>query len=224
MNYLDSTTETRWKYDRRQVRFLMLAFCAMTIFHWTDQAMAIEEPQYTIALSEDIFEVRDYSTRIVAETSVTSSFEKAGTRSFDRLFGYISGDNALQQKISMTAPVSQNACHDATDKNVATGTDAEIECWRLSFTMPSGHTMGSLPDPTDPDVGLRMLPPARYAVIRYSGFWSESAFQRHKERLESWISRQNLTVAGDATWARYNSPFTPWFLRRNEILIPISGT
>jgi hypothetical protein len=61
------------------------------------------------------------------------------------------------------------------------------------------------------------------AAVRYSGFWSEKGYLRYKVELESWIGRMGLTIVGDPIWARYNSPFMPWFLRRNEILIPVDA-
>jgi hypothetical protein len=59
------------------------------------------------------------------------------------------------------------------------------------------------------------------AVVRYSGLWSEERYLEHKQALESWIRAKGLTVSGVPVWARYNPPFTPWFMRRNEILIPV---
>jgi len=61
------------------------------------------------------------------------------------------------------------------------------------------------------------------AALRYTGLWTESSYLRHKMKLESWVRSRGLRIAGDPLWARYNSPFAPWFLRRNEILIPVDG-
>jgi len=40
-------------------------------------------------------------------------------------------------------------------------------------------------------------------------------------RLEQWMSENELQAAGEPVWARYDPPFKPWFMRRNEILIPV---
>jgi len=61
------------------------------------------------------------------------------------------------------------------------------------------------------------------AALRYSGFWTERSYLRHKLKLESWVRNRGLRIAGDPVWARYNPPFAPWFLRRNEILVPVDG-
>lgn len=72
-------------------------------------------------------------------------------------------------------------------------------------------------------VTLRQVPARRMAAVRCSDFWSEKNYLQYKRELESWIREKGLTIAGDPLWARYNPPFIPWFLRRNEILIPIGA-
>ena len=67
----------------------------------------------------------------------------------------------------------------------------------------------------DPAVTLRMVPARQMAVIRYSGLWSEKNYLENKLELELWIKETGLTIVGDPVWARYNPPFTPWFMRRN---------
>jgi effector-binding domain-containing protein len=93
--------------------------------------------------------------------------------------------------------------------------------WAVSFMMPASYTLETLPEPEDPEIIIRQVPPRKIAAVRYSGFWSESKYLQYKKKLEDWIHKEGLTIAGDSIWARYNPPFTPWFLRRNEILIPI---
>jgi len=80
----------------------------------------------------------------------------------------------------------------------------------------------NLPIPDDPNIKLRQVPARRVAAVRYSGFWSEKQFLRYKQELENWITANSIKVIGEPVWARYNPPFTPWFLRRNEILVPIA--
>ena len=221
MKSTESVTTLRSPAKGSSRRNLGSAVLAAALLYWTTHAMAIEEPAYTVELSDDIFEIRTYSERIVAQTNVSGSFEDAGDTAFDKLFGYISGDNEAREKIAMTAPVSQNACADGD------GTDGsgEVEsCWQLSFTMPSDHNIGTLPSPDNSAVELSKLPPGRFAVVRYSGFWSKNNYQSYRQRLESWMSVRDFVPAGGDTWARYNAPFTPWFLRRNEILVPIESS
>jgi hypothetical protein len=185
------------------------------------QAMAIEEASYTVVIKDEKFEVRDYSAHILAETLVEGELEKAGSKAFDRLFRYISGDNQSRNKIAMTAPVSQEPAREKIKMTAPVSQQRVQDKWAVSFMMPAEYTLETLPEPSNPSVTLRQVPERRMAAVRYSGFWSEERYLEHKQALESWIRAKGLTVSGDPVWARYNPPFTPWFMRRNEILIPL---
>jgi len=183
--------------------------------------MAIEEAEYTVVLKEDRFEVREYQPHIVAETSVDGDFEDAGDEAFDRLFEYISGNNKSRQKIEMTAPVGQVAASQKIDMTSPVGQMEVDGRWAVSFMMPASFTLKTIPEPKDPNVILRQIPARKMAAVRYSGFWSEKGYLRNKAKLEAWIDEKGFSTAGEPVWARYNPPFMPWFLRRNEILVPI---
>ncbi|MCG7974194.1 MAG: heme-binding protein [Candidatus Thiodiazotropha taylori] len=188
------------------------------------QVMAIEEAQYDVVQEENDFEIRDYAPHILAETFVTGAMEDAGSAAFWRLFDYISGNNQSRKEVTMTAPVSQQPAGEKIKMTAPVGQQPDSEGWVVSFMMPSEFTMETLPLPTDSKVTLREVPPRRMAAIRYSGFWSESSYLQHKAELLQWIEEAGLTITGEPVWARYNAPFTPWFMRRNEILIPVSET
>ena len=185
--------------------------------------MGIEEAKYDLVKKDNNFEIRDYAGHILAETVVEGNLEDAGNEAFKRLFRYISGDNRSGDKIAMTAPVSQEPRSEKIKMTAPVGQQRSDDAWVVSFMIPSSYTLRTLPKPKDPKVRLRQVPPRRIAAIRYSGFWSEKGYLRQKVKLESWIQKNGLDTVGDPIWARYNSPFMPWFLRRNEILIPIDG-
>lgn len=184
-------------------------------------AMAIEEAMYKVLEKDNKFEIRDYAPHILAETIVQGGLEESGNKAFNRLFRYISGDNRSRKKLAMTAPVSQQPMGEKIKMTAPVGQRRVQEKWAVSFMMPASYTLETLPEPEDPNVTLRQVPARRVAAVTYSGFWSEKRYLRYKLELESWIQEIGLTIIGDPIWARYNPPFTPWFLRRNEILIPI---
>jgi len=186
-------------------------------------AMAIEEATYKVIKKDNQFEIRDYAPHILAETVVEGDLEEAGNKAFNRLFRYISGGNRSRDKVAMTAPVSQEPIREKIKMTAPVRQQRIQEKWAVSFMMPASYTMETLPEPEDPEVKLRQVPARRMAAVRYSGFWSENGYLRHKLQLESWIRDRGLTIVGDPIWARYNPPFTPWFLRRNEILIPVDA-
>ena len=86
----------------------------------------------------------------------------------------------------------------------------------------SNSTLETLPAPTDERVSLRTVLARRMAAVRYSGTWSRKRYERNLARLQEWVKTNGLVASGEPVWARYNPPFTPWFLRRNEILVPVA--
>jgi SOUL heme-binding protein len=186
-------------------------------------AMATEEAPYAVIKTDDIFELREYPPQVLAEIIVEGDLEGAGNKAFRPLFRYISGDNKSRDKIAMTAPVSQEQKGEKISMTAPVSQQSVQGKWAVSFTMPASYTMETLPTPDDSNIKLRQVTPRRLAAVRYSGFWSEEKYLLHKEKLEKWIKDNRYTVTGEPVWARYNPPFTLWFMRRNEILIPVSS-
>lgn len=202
------------------MRTPLIMLILIILFSGTNTTMAIEEAPYDLVKSESSFEIRDYAPYLLAETLVDGDFEKAGSSAFRRLFRYISGENQSRTKIAMTAPVSQKQ-GEKIAMTAPVGQQKSGDQWVVSFMMPASYNIKTLPIPDDPLVRLREVPARRMATVRYSGFWSEKNYQKNKAKLEVWIKKECLTVNGEAIWARYNAPITPWFMRRNEILIPV---
>jgi hypothetical protein len=186
-------------------------------------AVAIEEAPYTVVERAGAFEIRDYAPHVLAETVVNGAFKDAGNQAFRRLFRYISGENSSRESVAMTAPVSQEARSERIAMTAPVEQQLLEEKWLVSFTMPASYTLETLPEPRDPQVTLRQVPARRMAALRYSGVWSEKSFLRHKRALERWLQERGLGSVGAPVWARYNSPFAPWFVRRNEILVPVDA-
>jgi hypothetical protein len=184
-------------------------------------AMGTEEAAYIVEKTEGDFQVRQYAPQVVAETVVDGALEEAGNKAFRPLFNYISGANRSQGKITMTAPVAQQREGEKIAMTVPVGQEALSNQWAVTFMMPTNFTLETLPAPTDEKVRLRAIPARRMAAVQYSGTWSRQRYERNLARLRAWMKAQGLAAAGDPVWARYNAPFTPWFLRRNEVLVPL---
>lgn len=187
--------------------------------------MAIEEAAYDVVLTDDAIEVRDFSAYLVAEVTVEGEATQAGNRAFRPLFRYISGANRKQEKIAMTAPVTQAPEGEKIAMTApvvqAPDPDSETPRWVVGFVMPATYTLDTLPMPTDKTIRIREVPARRVVAIRYSGTWSEARYTQHLQQLTAWLEARNLTAKGEPVWARYNSPMTLWFMRRNEIWIEI---
>lgn len=203
-------------------RKIAAAFLILGLLSSAEEAMGVEEAKYTVVERQGDIEIRDYAPCVLAEVVVAAGLEEAGDQAFSKLFRYISGDNQARGKIAMTAPVAQEA-REKIAMTAPVGQERTPTGYAVSFMMPAGYTLETLPVPADPAVNLRQVPARRMAAIRYSGGWSEAGFRKHKQELEGWMRAKGLEAAGEVVWARYNPPFMPWFLRRNEVLIPLGA-
>lgn len=181
---------------------LAAAAVALGLF-WFIQTRNVEVARYDVVEADGAIEIRDYPALIVAEVERTGSRDQAVRAGFGPLARYIFAREREGDKIAMTAPVTQKA---------------DGERWTIQFIMPSGYDMARLPRPAGPDVRLRETPPARRAAIRFSGWWSDELFAAKDKALKQWLDGRGLATKGTPTFAYYNDPFTPGFLRRNEIL------
>jgi hypothetical protein len=190
-------------------------------------AMAIEEPHYTVISAEGPFEVREYAGYRVAQTLVEGRFEEVGNEAFRRLFAYISGANRASAKITMTAPVEQQAAAQPAPVKIPMTAPVEQQAvgdrWRVAFVLPASYTIDSAPQPTDERVQIAEVAPRRVAVLRYRGTWSLSRYDEHLAQLRGFITTHRMIATGEPIWDRYDPPFMPWFLRRNEIQIPVQA-
>jgi hypothetical protein len=203
------------------MKHVSIALFTVLLSLMAGNVMAVEEAKYTVSVKQDKLEVREYAPSIVAEVIIKDDFKDASNAAFRPLFKYISGDNTGRDKIAMTAPVAQKPEPEKIAMPTPVGQQKSGDSWAVSFMMPDSYTMDSIPLPDDPAVTLREVPAYRAAAIRYSGTWSEKSYKKQLALLQEWMAAENLEAAGKPVWARYNAPFTPWFMRRNEILIPI---
>ena len=179
----------------------------------TGPAMSYEEPKYTVVSERDTYEVRFYKNRTVAV--FTSETENSG---FRVLFDYISGANLGLQKLEMTVPVTQSKKIDMTVPVTQSNTNGKMI---MRFFLPEQYSTKNAPKPTDTRVRIIDLPEQYFGVISYSGFASESNFEKHHEKLRKVLLSDGLVITGPPVKATYNSPFTPPFLRRNEAMYPL---
>ena len=177
------------------------------VLFWFVQTRNVEIARYTLVESDGSMEIRDYPALTVAEVTRTGTRDQAVRSGFGPLARYIFARERQGEKIAMTAPVTQ-----ISDGNA----------WTIQFIMPSGYSLQNLPRPAGTDVRLREIPPARRAAIRFSGWWSDELFKEKDAALREWLQGKGVEVTGTPVFAYYNDPFTPGFLRRNEILYDLT--
>lgn len=208
--------------------WLIAAPAAFTAFA-LNTAIAYDEPAYRLIEENDVFEVREYEPYITAEVRVRDDFADAGNKAFRILFDYISGENIKQEAISMTIPVKQQ-------RESKVGENIEMTApvlqaldsgnhgvYRFSFVMPKEYSLDTLPRPKNPAITIRQISSHWAAVRRYSGSWSEQNYLENESVLLEALRDRELRVKGNPIYARYNSPFSLWFMRRNEVLVELDA-
>jgi len=161
---------------------------------------------------------------------IEDTFERAGSRAFRLLFAYLSGRNVPGAPVAMTAPVLQEPAAatlamtaPVRQEPASAGTgEGRASGFRVAFVLPEGLTLEDAPRPTDPRVSLRSVPPGLVAARRFRGRWTRHHVRRHLQQLETDVREAGLTPVGEPRFARFDPPTTPWFLRRNEVLLSLA--
>jgi hypothetical protein len=187
------------------------------------QGRRVEEPAYAVERREGDFEVRRYAPRVVAETEVSGSRDEASKEGFRRIAGFIFGGNHRRARIAMTAPVTQRAAGETIAMTAPVSQRGAGDRWTVAFTMPSAHALRTLPTPDDARVTLRLVAEQRVAVVRFANATSDAAVRARTEALLRWAAERGLRTQGDAELNRYDPPWTPPFLRRNEVWVALES-
>jgi len=209
--------------NKRNVHFLMASgLLVLGSFVGMSSAHAIEKPHYDVLVSAESggadVEIRQYAPYIVAETVVEAdSLKKASSEGFRRLAGFIFGGNRTRESMDMTAPVQSEKMAMTAPVETVGGPGQ----FTIGFVMPSKYTLETLPVPNDPRISIKQVPARKVAAIIFSGFWSTSNFDEHTALLRAYLGAHGMEAISDPIIARYNMPLTPWFLRRNEVLITV---
>jgi hypothetical protein len=165
----------------------------------------IEMPKYTVLKKYDNFEIRQYESMIVAQTTMSANtYKKSANMGFRRIAGYIFGNNKQKQEIAMTAPVFMEMGEDT----------------KMAFVMPSKYSLSELPAPNSSSVSLVQVEPKKYAVVRFSGFASDRRIKKYTEKLKQLIFDNKIDAIGSYNFLGYNAPWEV-FGRRNEIAVEV---
>lgn len=182
-----------------------------------------EEQRYDVVRTGPVYELRRYHPHAVAEIEVDGTFESAGSTAFRPLVGYIGGRNVSGDSMAMTAPVIQRdnsvEPHDVETMTTSTGAGRYV----VSFVLPADTDPTRAPEPTDDRVRVRTVEEEYAAVTRFSGRWTSSAYTKRVAELRTALADDGLVATGPARFARFDPPWTPWFRRRNEVVIPVEA-
>ncbi len=180
----------------------------------------VEKPKYqATALTNDI-ELRSYDPMLVALVQMSGSRKDAISEGFRVLADYIFGNNTLEQNISMTAPVEQQAGQKIS-MTAPVQQQQRSNSWMISFVMPKQFTLKTIPKPNNEMVKINEVPAQRFITIRFSGSNSDDNIRKNESALFNYITQNKINVTGEPKYAFYNPPWTLPFMRRNEIMVQL---
>jgi hypothetical protein len=185
-----------------------------------EEKIMTETPKYNVIKKANQVELRRYPAHIKAEVEVDSlTYQKAIYQGFSILASYIFGENTATEKIAMTSPVQvSNPQKIAMTKPVTVSGEG---AFTVAFIMPAKYTLETLPKPKDLRIKLTQIDSEVMAALRFSGYFSEGKVRKAKQKLQGWIVQKGFEAQGEFIVARYNPPWVPWFLARNEVMIQI---
>jgi len=168
----------------------------------------VDQAKYEVLKKINTVEIRRYSSVIIARV------EGYGDGGFNLLFKFITGNNRQKSEVKMTAPV--------VSEKIAMTAPVLSEIGSIAFVMPDGYTLETTPEPLDNRVKIIEVPERVVAALRFSGRWSDAVFEKKTDELLSDLKKAGVKTTGKAFSMRYNGPFTPWFMRRNEVAVPVN--
>ncbi len=180
-----------------------------------------DEPSYQVLTEEGPIQIRHYPSLVVAQTEVNANYKNASGLAFQRLAGYIFGNNKKQQAISMTAPVIQQQQAEKLAMTAPVMQQKSGAVWVMTFLLPQGYTLSTAPVPLDSAVLIQEIPDKKVATLRYTGSLSEQGIEEKSAELTDWLSQQHYQAISPPRSAAYDPPWTLPFLRRNEVHIDI---
>ena len=184
------------------------------VYLWANISIAYEETSYRIVATNKNYEIREYDDRLAVQTSQENGQNKA----FRELFKYISGSNTSSTKIEMTIPITQSIKIDMTTPVTQKFQDGKII---MRFFLPRKFQPETAPQPLNEDLSIVVVKGGKYAVMKYSGRSTVKNFEKHSNLLLEALSVNKITTLDDPIKATFNGPLTPFFVRRNEVMIRI---
>jgi hypothetical protein len=169
----------------------------------------VEKAPYQVIKTIDDLEIRKYPSLILA-VAPNTEYDSG----FNLLFNYIQGANQSQKKISMTAPV-------ITSEKIPMTAPVISDQHYMAFVLPSSYSKATVPKPTNTQIKIKTQPERTIAVKRFSGRATTKDIEKQFDILYNTLQKHNIQTQGESFLMRYNSPFAPGFIRRNEVAIEI---
>lgn len=166
----------------------------------------IEKQQYQVVKKEKEFEIRYYPSATFATIrSTAKSYRELAGSGFQKIAGYIFGNNEASAKIAMTSPVHMDI--NQTESS-------------MSFVMPSAYDVKNLPKPNDSRVVIHESPAEYVAAIEFGGYAGDAAITKYTDKLKNELALKEIKTIGNFRYLGYNPPYQ-LVGRKNEIIVAI---
>ncbi len=169
--------------------------------------MANEEPDYIVLKKDGEIETRQYKNFLTASIETEGDRKEAIGKGFRFLFKYISGENKNKESISMTIPVMQKSLGNKK--------------WNVSFVVPKKFDINNAPQPDNSNIQLKNNIDLKVIAITFSGLFSDGNIEENENKLRNYIKEKGIKIEESVIYAGYNAPWTPWFLKRNEVIFKL---
>ena len=182
---------------------LILILLALWIAWGAYSILQTPRVHYFVKERRGPIEIREYPASRIIKAQGNNEND-----SFRILAAYIFGRNRSASSIAMTAPVK-----------VAMTAPVRVQRNEMAFYLPKEYLKKTPPTPLDKRVHIERITARTLGVICFSWYATPARIQKKSEILRR--SLKDYKKLSDAFMLYYNDPWTPPFMRRNEVAIEI---
>ena len=209
-----------------KVSLIILAIVAAILIIWSligYLTSNTEQLKYSVIKKANGYEIRNYPAHIVAQTTVEDSIVNGGAlnKGFSIIASYIFGGNVKKESIAMTAPVTVQGSSEKIAMTAPVTSRVQGNSQIVSFVMPSEYTLETLPTPTDSRIKIVEVPEQKMAALKFSWYRTDARFEKMQKQLFADLASDNITITSTPIFAGYNSPWSPPWMNRNEIMVEV---
>jgi len=184
---------------------VVIALFLISQFYFMNAQNNIEQYPYKVEKTYEGFEIRNYEGALFTSVKLaTNNYDKASSKGFSILAGYIFGDNSDNEKIAMTSPVAMTL-----EQNT-----------EMLFLVPKDYTKENLPKPNDKNIEFKEINAKKVAAISFGGWANDDKIATYKSKLIKLLDKENIEYTNKFLFLGYNAPMEV-VNRKNEVIVEL---
>ena len=184
---------------------VVIALFLISQFYFINAQNNIEQYPYKVEKTYEGFEIRSYEGALFTSVKLaTNNYDKASSKGFSILAGYIFGGNSDNEKIAMTSPVAMTL-----EKNT-----------EMLFLVPKDYTKENLPKPNDKNIEFKEINAKKVAAISFGGWANDDKIATYKAKLIKLLDKENIEYTNKFLFLGYNAPMEV-VNRKNEVIVEL---